>query len=189
YKVLYDFSAKFGSGVYLTQMTMSTSGDVFSFHTVNSSTGKAQNAVVFVRSTGKIYVMPPVSGEVLDENKIDKDGVYMIANFKSDNLALYNYAAGTVKIFKKGDPTANGSGHFDLGATWTANSDGFHTGLVIRDLSSPWTLHNIVKYKTASGSLNWSICDHVSVREHIESFVVGSTYCGSGNWYAFESEI
>ncbi len=189
YRLMADFTSRFGTGVYLAQLTMSSDGMTFSFHTISRSTGATLDAVVWSRTLGKTYVMPRQYGEVLDETKISKSGKVMMANFKSDNAVVWSFATGGLTALKHASSTDNVGGHFDLGMDYITNSDVIHTGLVVRGYSALRSPANIVRYKRADGTLNWTLCDHASIREGIEHFVLGSTYCGDGTYAAFEKEI
>jgi hypothetical protein len=189
YSLMADFTSRFGTGVRIFQLTMSDDANTFAFHTVDRATGKALDAVVWVRNLGKVYVMPRQANETLDENKVDKDGQVMMANFSDDNAAIWDFHTGSVTMLKQTSSVDDVGGHFDLGHDYITNADVWNTGLVVRGYGSLRAPANIVQYKRSNGTLNWSLCDHASVREGIEDFVVGSTYCGDGTYGAFEKEI
>ena len=189
YSLMADFTPQLGTGVIALGLTMSDDANTFAFHTVSRSTGKAVDAVVWVRNLGKVYIMPRLSGEALNECKIDKEAKVLMANFWSNNVLIWDFHTGATTYLKMSVQADSIAGHFDLGADYIANSDGWNTGLVVRDYSSLRSPQNIVRYLRPNGTLNWSLCDHTSLREGIETFVVGSTYCGDNTYAAFEKEV
>jgi len=110
-------------------------------------------------------------------------------NWEDDGMTLWDFRAGTSSSYDHKSLTDNVSGHFDMGADFMANSDGVYTGLVVRTYDATRAPDNIVQYRRPDGRLNWTIADHVSLREDDEQWVLGSTYVGDGSYAAFEKEI
>jgi hypothetical protein len=189
YTKLKDFSGTLSSSLYITHLTVSHNGQIFSFHTRNRSTGERMNAYAWDRSTNKLYKFPTYSGLDVNESKVDKDGQWVMINYDDDTVALWDFRLGIKKWFQHEDLSDNVSGHFDVGSDFIANTDTVRTGLVVRTYGSLYSPQNIVRYKRPSGSDNWSIAEHVSLRSDPEVWAVGSTYAGDNTWAAFEDEI
>ncbi len=187
YTLLKDFASHVGS-YSIHQLTATPGGGVFSFHTRDDS-GNHKDAFVWLRSTNKVYKYPRPSGDIIDETKISKDGQNLMINWEDGRMTLWTFRTGTVRHYDPDKASDNVSGHFDAGDDFFANSDAFNTGLVVRTYTSTRNPDNIVQYKRTNGELNWTICDHVSLRQDEELWVVGSTYCGDGSWSPFENEI
>ncbi len=163
----------------IQQLTVSDDGDVWSFHAGGA-------AVVWVRGANQVYTDRDPA-KTVNENKIDKAGRVNQINYEDDSFALWDFRAGTKSTFtQKGD---GASGHYDLGRDFIAGNDGIKTGVDVRTYAAPRTASNLVQYLRPNGAENWTIADHVSLREDDEEFVIGSTYGGDGTWSAFENEI
>jgi hypothetical protein len=185
YTQLVNLTGRVPGGTHIFQMSVSDSGDVFSFHLRNAS-NQAVEACVWVKSTNRLYVYK-MNGHTIDESFVNKTGQYVLVSSKDGTRAIWNYVTGQAGLY-----TARGQdvdGHYDLGTDWMVNSDGIYTGLTARTWKN--TLHpaNIVKYLRPNGTPNWSIAEHVSLREDKELFAIGSTYAGDGRYNAFEDEI
>jgi hypothetical protein len=128
----------------------------------------------------------------IDESKVDKQGRFVLVDFASGDLELWDLRTGKTELFAWGNPDDKPGGHTDLGATFMVNGDGWNTGLPVRRdeaMHGAANLTNIVTYRRPDGSLNWSISDHASLRTDDETFVIGSTYGGDGSYAAFQDEI
>jgi hypothetical protein len=188
YTLLKDFSSKFPSSVYLTQLSVSDNANVFSFHTRDKYTGKRIDAGVWVRDINRIYVAPRATDKKLDETFIDKDGKYVYLFYGGKLTRRWNFRTGWTRWYTAEDPDENINGHYAVGGDYMANSDAHKTGVVVHQFSEFWP-ENILRYKRKDGSPNWELSDHFSLNTRDETFVVGSTYGGDGTWAPFEDEI
>lgn len=187
--VLKDFTGKFPSTTYITQLTTDTAGRVFSFHTRDRVTGAHLQPAVWDRTTNLTYVFPKKTGYTLDESKVDKAGKYAMINYDDRTTVLWDFRAGTTNWFYPDSANDDVGGHFDVGLDFIVNSDIYHAGIVGRTFSDLRPPDRLVKYLRPNGSENWTLCDHVSLRTTNEEFFAGSTYMGDGTYAAFEKEI
>jgi MYXO-CTERM domain-containing protein len=190
YELVHDFAGLFTYRHEMKQLQMDGRDRVFTFHSRDGST--KLDAVAYDRQTNQTWVFKR-GDRAIDETKIDKLGRYVIVDNAKPTYGwhLWDFRNGTSEEFQRSDPDDKPGGHLDMGGTFIANSDGFTTGILVREYGE---LHgsgirNIVQYKRPDGSLNWTIADHVSLRSDAEDFVVVSTYAGDGTYGAFEDEI
>ncbi|MBI5479310.1 MAG: hypothetical protein HY906_10665, partial [Deltaproteobacteria bacterium] len=193
YTLVKDFAGLFSYSFYLTQLQMSGDDDVFTFHSRDPSSGAKIDAVVYVRSTDETLVYDR-QGRTIDETDVDELGRYVmvVGGYADPGFRVWDFRAGTVDWFQWNNFDDGAGGHVEMGRTLFVNGDGWHTGVMVRRydaMHGAANRHSIVQYFRPDGSLNWSIGDHVSMRNYDETFVVGSTYGGDGTWGAFEKEI
>jgi len=189
YVLLKNFSGSLGDSIYIDHLTVDEGADYYSFHTRSRSTDSRKDVIVWDRHADHIYKMTRFTEYTLDETKINKEGTRVVVNYTDGTMALWNFKAGTRTWFDPDDNSDNVSGHYDVGRDFIANSDGVHTGIVVRTFGATRSPDNVVLYKRPDGSRNWTLCDHVSLRTANEEFLIGSTYAGDGSWAAFEDEI
>src|SRR5262249_5624602 len=104
-------------------------------------------------------------------------------------MALWTPRTGAMQWFSINNLNDDAGGHYDIGADYIVNSDVVYSGIAARTFSVLRPTSRVVKYLRPNGTANWTLCDHSSVRELRETFVVGSTYLGDGTWAPFEKEI
>src|SRR5262249_30799371 len=124
----------------------------------------------------------------IDETYVLKNGWTVMVNWKDGHMTMWDYVSGvSVDYFK--NSTDKVGGHWDLGNTVDANSDGWDTGIQVRGWAALHSPRNIVQYLRPDGTLNWSLGDHSSMRTDAEKWVSVSTHEGDGTWAAFEDEV
>jgi len=190
YRLIRDFSDKFDSSEMLEQMTMSEDENVFAFRIVSRADGSQIDSAVWVRDTDTLYVFKRYTDQTVNEISIAKDGSVAEVYFNSEDVAIWNFRAGTKTWLHKNVASENPGGHYDIGRHYIVNDDLFTAGVVARTLSALTPAVNILTFKRPDGSQNWSLsANHISLRTADEEFFIGSTYGGDGPWGAFENEI
>jgi len=188
YTLIKDFKYEVPSTTYIFGLTTDLSANVFSFFTRDRVTNKPQQAYVWVRNINKLYKFP-IYPHVLNESKIDKNGVHAMVNYDDGTMALWTFSTGSTQWFTVNNLNDDVGGHYDMGQDFIVNSDVVNSGIVGRTFSVLRPPDRLVKYLRTDGTANWTLCDHSSIRELNEEFVVGSTYLGDLTWAPFEKEI
>jgi hypothetical protein len=188
YTLLKDFGA-WSVNRTVQHLSVSDDNDVYSIYTRDRTTNAAKDVLVWERSIDKVRVFPRPSGKVVNEAHVSRDGAQVMVNFDDEDVALWDFRAGTVTWLRRGVTADNVGGHFDVGRDFIANSDAYRTGIALRTPSAARDTDNLVTYTRPDGKLNWSLSDHVSLREENEEWAAVSTYDGDGSGAAFEDEI
>lgn len=193
YTLVRDFAGLFPYPYAIFQLHVSRDDRVFTFHTRDTVSWFKTDVLAYDQSTDEIFVFPRGDWEI-DESQVDPLGRFVLVHgsFNNQGFKIWHHESGVIDDFAWGNIDDKPGGHIDLGEFQMVNSDGWDTGLIVRSydaLHGAENLLNVVQYLRPDGSLNWSIADHVSMRNVDGTFVVGSTYGGDGSWSAFEDEI
>jgi hypothetical protein len=173
----------FDSNWQLDQLSKSDDDTVFSFM-VRGSGGVIEpwgDIIVYNATTGAVSIWPKPGGDEPDESIIDKGGEHVvIPPHNASPWAIWNLDTGSTD-FLSGSGDRIG-GHYDPGATYLVNDDGYESGVVRRTYGSG--VHspvNIFKYYTDNTHSNANFCipDHESFRDDSGQYVAVSTYMQS----------
>jgi hypothetical protein len=191
FTVLKDLTGVWSGSWNLWQLSVSWDDNVFSFHARDTS-GNYYRTGAYIKSTNHFMSFPDTTYDV-DESYVEKGGRYINIIGKGANayqVKTWNLSTNGVMATLTNSSTNKTGGHYDLGSTYWVNGDRYLTGSVVRTWTGITSPRNVFQYKTSSGSLNWAIADHISMRNADESFFLTSTYGSiSSSWPAFQHEI
>lgn len=191
FTVVHNFAGLWPGTWDLWQLGKSEDDNVFTFH-ARGTEGNYRGAA-YIRAGGRTLVYPDSAFD-LDETQVDKLGRYVAAVGRDANayeIAFWDLLANRVVYTARNGVADKTGGHYDLGAGLMVNGDRYETGVVKRSWDALDEPHNIFRYlRSAGGAVNWTIADHISMRNADESFFVVSTY-GSvdASWPPFQHEI
>jgi hypothetical protein len=192
FTVVKDFTGLWGGTWNLWQLSVSQDDNVFTFHARDTS-GNYYKTGAYIVSQARFVTFPDASFNV-DESYVEKAGRTVNVIGKGANsytVKVWNPWTNTVTSTVTNTAQNKMGGHYDLGATYWINGDRYETGAAARTWTGLTVPRNVFQYKTsATGSVNWSIADHISMRNADESFFLVSTYGSvSSAWPPFQHEI
>lgn len=188
--LVHDFAGLWPGSWDLWQLGRSEDDNLFTFHARGAGSRKAG---AYLRESDMALTFPDADFET-DETQVDKAGRYVgVVGRGADEyrVAFWDVRAGGVAFTLGPAAEHRVGGHYDLGSQLMVNGDRYQTGIVRRDWTAPEQPRNILRYTLGDGATaNWTIADHLSMRNADESFLVASTYgpCDP-SWPPFQREI